>query len=74
MIDWKPIEQAAIPPFDAEKWFMDVIPKMLLAHKGATYCRVTIGSYGYTKTAKGRWRDANYRVFEPTHFAEINEP
>ena len=67
-MNWKPISEAAIKPFDAKQWYMPHSPRYLLWL--GSYA--TIGSYEYTKKGKGRWR--NDREVYPTHFCEIEGP
>jgi hypothetical protein len=72
MTEWKPIEQAAIEPFNERDWFMSASPRYLLLRDGGKGW--TTGHYSYTRKGKGRWKDVWGTVCEPTHFAEVTLP
>jgi hypothetical protein len=70
-MEWKPINTAPKPSFELDGPNR-AGPRVLLAFKhGGVYA----GSYSYTRTGKGRWRDDHCMVMaEPTHWAPIPRP
>ena len=68
-MNWQPISEAKIAPFDPDSWPFAATPTYLLWSRG----HATIGRYGYTQKGKGRWQSI-FGICEPTHFCEIKPP
>ena len=68
MSEWKPIKDISVFEFDSEKWYNDGPRYLLWAGH-----HITIGSYGYTKKGKGRWRNSLGNI-NPTHFMPLPAP
>jgi len=70
MSDWQPIETAPIKPFDKDNWYMPHCPSLLLCGvQGFIY----IGSYGFTKGGKGRWK-SNGHLCYPRFWQNLPKP
>lgn len=67
---WQPIETYKIEPFNAEKWYISGDRVLGMTAQLHGYHPV-IMNYSYTKTGKGRWRDALGNVYKPTHWQPL---
>ena len=67
MSEWQPIETCPLPAFDPEKWYRNGPSVLLWTHW------VSVGSYGYTQTGKGRWQIVG-RTVHPTHWMPLPDP
>lgn len=65
---WQTIETAPIKPFEAEFWYKQHSPFLLLWT--GNYCE--IGSYGFTEKGKGRWQ-GRHGIITPTHWQYLPE-
>lgn len=62
---WQPIETYPVPPFTADKWFMNG-DRCLIA-----IGYVDMGSYGFTQKGKGRWQNTLGHNCAPTHWMPL---
>lgn len=67
MSEWKSIETCPRFEFEERYWYKDG-PRYLL-----WIGHTTIGSYSYTKTGKGKWRNHIGNIY-PTHWMPLPPP